>query len=214
MSLTAEQIETNWNIFNKIAQKYLEDNLRKELVLNMFKELEDILAFSPLSTRESQVGCYPGGYIEYVNRTFMVAFKLKELWASFDKNINFTDEELAFSVLMHDLGKVTDGTRAAYIQSDNAWRKKNLGEIYTYNDELDFMLLQDRSLFVLQNKGIRCSINEFVSIRVHDGIYEDSNKAYFKHYTEDIIFSSQLPHILNQASTTAYTLLRRGKNGA
>ena len=50
---------------------------------------------------------------------------------------NWTDEELIFSALHHDLGKVGD-LNDEYLRSHkiNDWRRKTLGEVYTTNTNI------------------------------------------------------------------------------
>ena len=51
--------------------------------------------------------------------------------------------------------------------------------MYSYNPDLDFMLIPDRSLFILQKFGISMSKKEFLAIRRHDGVFDKANEAYF-----------------------------------
>jgi hypothetical protein len=44
---------------------------------------------------------------------------------------------------------------------------------------LDLCLIPDRSLFILQKFGIKVSKNEFLGIRLHDGVFDKANEAYF-----------------------------------
>jgi hypothetical protein len=41
------------------------------------------------------------------------------------------------------------------------------------------MLIQDRSLFLLQKNRIEMSEKEFLAIKLHDGLYDDVNKPYY-----------------------------------
>ncbi len=65
-----------------------------------------------------------------------------------------------------------------YTQTDK-WRQDKLSEMYTFNPDLDFMLIPDRSLFILQKFGIKVSQKEFLGIRCHDGVFDKANEAYF-----------------------------------
>ena len=40
---------------------------------------------------------------------------------------------------------------------------------------------------------------EYLAIKLVDGLYEDSNKAYFMAYNEDYELKTMLPHVLHQA---------------
>ena len=115
----------------------------------------------------------------------------------------FTVEELVFSAINHDLGKVGDSTNDLYIPSTNDWRKKNLGEHYSYNAEVGFMTIPDRSLFLLQEAGISYTMNEMLAIRSHDGLYDDANKGYFISRIPESRPKSVIMFILHQADFLA-----------
>ena len=57
--------------------------------------------------------------------------------------INFTDEELVFA-LHHDLGKVGDLEHDYYAPQDSDWHRKNRGEIYKHNPQLQYMKVPDK----------------------------------------------------------------------
>jgi hypothetical protein len=65
------------------------------------------------------------------------------------------------------------------------------------------MRIADRSLFYLQEAGISVSENEFLAIKLHDGLYEEANKAYYITYSSDSELKSNLPYILHQADLMA-----------
>jgi len=46
-----------------------------------------------------------------------------------------------------------------YLPQTDKWRQDKLSEMYTNNPELDFMLIPDRSLFVLQKFNIPVTKN-------------------------------------------------------
>jgi hypothetical protein len=65
------------------------------------------------------------------------------------------------------------------------------------------MLIPDRSLFLLQQRGIRVSLKEWFGIKLHDGLYDESNKPYFITYDKNSRLRSNLPYILHQADSIA-----------
>ena len=187
--ITAETIQADWNRHLSLIHKFISEP-SKAKVQSMYTALEDILVTAPASGNKSYHNAFPGGYINHVNRVVLLAFQMKKVWESAGASISFTDEELAFSALMHDIGKVGDGISPGYVEQDDKWRKDKLGEIYKNNTDLDFMLIQDRSLFILQKFGIECSINEFIAIKVHDALYDDTNKPYYISYKPESKFNS------------------------
>ena len=200
--MEAEQIQKNWERHLAIVEKFVDEG-RREQVLEMLSCLEDKMVLAPASGKSHFHNAFPGGYIDHVNRVVFCALKTKALWEEMGADINFTEEELVFSALFHDLGKVGDGEKEGYLRQTDQWRQKNLNEQYTPNKELPFMLIQDRSLYILQMFGIKVSHNEYMAIRLHDGIYDDANKAYFTGFNPDSKFRTNIVNILHQADYLA-----------
>jgi hypothetical protein len=65
------------------------------------------------------------------------------------------------------------------------------------------MLVPDRGILNLINAGISISENEYLGIKLHDGIYEDSNKPYLVSYNPESRLRTSLPLILHQADLLA-----------
>lgn len=196
--MEAEQIQKNWERHISIVEKYIEEP-RKNKVLKMLDALQDFMILAPASGKSHFHNAFPGGYIDHVNRVVLSSLKTKALWEDMGATIDFTDEELVFSALFHDLGKIGNGEDEGYLIQEDQWRRKNLNEEYTPNKDLHFMLLQDRSLFILQKFGIELSEKEYLAVRLHDGVYDDANKAYFISYNPESKFKTNIVNILHQA---------------
>ena len=117
--------------------------------------------------------------------------------------IDYTEEELVFAALFHDLGKIGDGDKPNYLPQTDKWRQDKLSEMYTNNSDLDFMLIPDRSLFILQKNGIIVSQKEFLGIRLHDGVFDEANKAYFFSYQESSRQKTSIVSVLHSADFLA-----------
>jgi len=175
--LSAEQIQKNWEKHLKIVDTYIGD--RKDSIKELFTHMEENYVMAPASGRKWYHNAFPGGYVDHVNRVVEYAVKQSRLYKEMGGEIDFTEEELVFAALFHDLGKLGDGDSPNYIPQTDKWRQDKLSEMYTYNPDLDFMLIPDRSLFILQKFGIKVSKNEFLGIRLHDGVFDKANEAYF-----------------------------------
>ena len=58
----------------------------------------------------------------------MALYKIAEVWESFGCDMStFTQEELVFSAINHDLGKMGDEDNESYIPQTDQWRKDKLG---------------------------------------------------------------------------------------
>ena len=175
--LQAEDILKNFEKHKKIVDTYITD--RKDSVLAMLDSLGENYVMAPASGRSWYHNAFAGGYVDHVNRVVEYAVKQSRLYQEMGGTVDYTNEELVFAALFHDLGKIGDGAKANYLPQTDKWRQDKLSEMYTFNPDLDFMLIPDRSLFILQNFGIKVSQKEFLAIRLHDGVFDKANEAYF-----------------------------------
>ena len=203
MNLNAEQISSNWDKFLNNIETHI-SSPRKEKLLEFYKNQSDRFVLMPAAANVNYHNCFPGGYVEHVNRVVDAALEVRGMWEKFGADMTtFTVEELVFSAINHDLGKVGDSNNDLYIPSTNDWRKKNLGEHYSYNAEVGFMTIPDRSLFLLQEASISYTMNEMLAIRSHDGLYDDANKGYFISRIPESRPKSVIMFILHQADFLA-----------
>jgi len=157
----------------------------------------------PASGTEHYHNCYPGGYVDHVLRVVEGSLAIKAVWHQFQSNINFTDEELVFAAINHDLGKIGTEEHELYIANDSEWHRKNQGKLFKNNPINSFMTVPDRSLKLLADRGIRVSENEWFGIKLHDGMYDESNKHYYISYDTNSRLRTSLPYILHQADQMA-----------
>jgi len=200
--LTPEEIQQDLAKFYNIIETYISEP-RTTKLLGLYQQQEENLALAPASSRASYHNSFPGGYLNHVLRVVEAALKVTSLWEEIGATINFTTEELVFSAINHDLGKLGFDGKPAYIPNDSEWHVKNQGANYKPNVELPFIPIQDSSLFILQSRGIEMSINEFIAIKTHDGLYDDGNKAYLISSQNESKLRSSLPLILHQADILA-----------
>ena len=214
--LSAEKIQKNYEKHLKIIDTYIGD--RKEQVLAMIKHMEETYVMAPASGKTWYHSAFAGGYVDHVNRVVEYAVKQSRLYQEMGGTIDYTDEELVFAALFHDLGKMGDGDRPNYIPQTDKWRQDKLSEMYTYNPDLDFMLIPDRSLFILQKFGIKVSQKEFLGIRLHDGVFDKANEAYFFSNVESSRQKTSIVSVLHSAdflaSKVEYDIWKREGNSA
>ena len=200
--LNPEQMADNLAKFYSLINKYISGD-RKDKLLEMYKDIEETLATSPASTKISHHNAFAGGYLDHVNRVTEAALVFEKVWDKFGQNKNYTTEELAFSALNHDLGKLGTNDEPVYIPNQSQWHRENQGLMFNYNPAITHMRIAERSLFVLQKYGIQVSENEFLAIRLHDGLYEEANKQYYITYNKDTELRSNIAYILHQADLMA-----------
>ena len=202
--LQAEQIQKNWEKHLKIVNHYIKnENGRRDDVLNMLDHMQETMVMAPASGKKWHHNAFPGGYIDHVNRVVEYAIKQMKLYQEMGGSVDFTEEELVFAALFHDLGKMGDGDKPNYMPQTDKWRQDKLQEMYSYNGDLDFMLIPDRSLFILQKFDIKVNQKEWLGIRLHDGVFDDANKAYFFSHQESSRQKTSIVSILHSADFLA-----------
>jgi len=203
IQLSAEQIQQNWEEFIGHIEEHISEP-RKTQLIEFYNKHQEELILMPASHKRAYHNAIPGGYVDHVNRVITGALKLHSVWQSMGAYTDtYTIEELVFSALNHDLGKMGDGEQYAHLPSQDKWRKENLGEIYQFNTKIAYMTVPDRSLFLLQTEGISITYNEWIAIRTHDGLYDQGNEAYLKSFMPETKPRSPLTYIIHQADMMA-----------
>jgi len=175
---------------------------RLEKLNEMYDYFEDRMIIAPASGKEHYHNCHVGGYVEHVLHVVDTARKMSDTYEAAGGHKNWTDEELVFSALHHDLGKVGDLEHEYYIPQESEWHRKNQGKIYTNNPDLKFMTPPDRGIWILNQYGITMTQNEYIGIKLTDGMYDEGNIQYLKSYAPEKKLKSNMQHILHQADMT------------
>jgi len=203
MKLTAEQIQENWNVFMGNIEKYI-SSPRKEKLIAFYEKYQERISLMPAAHKKEYHNAFPGGYVEHVNRVVRCSLKQAELWKEEGADMDtFTIEELVFSAINHDLGKMGDEENESYIPQTDKWRRDKLGEDYMFNKKVPFASVPDRGLFLLQSHSVQYSFNEMLAIQTHDGLYDEANKKYLFTYLPEQKPRTSLPFILHQADMMA-----------
>jgi hypothetical protein len=203
MNLTAEEIQSNWTRLVGFIEDHI-SSPRKENLLKFYDKYQERLILMPAAHKKEYHNAFPGGYVEHVNRVITCALHLHELWGQMGADLTtYTKEELVFSALNHDLGKMGDEEHDSYIPQTDNWRREKLGEDYMFNTKLPFASVPDRGLFLLQSHGIQYTFNEMITIQTHDGLYDEANKKYLMTYIPEQKPRTSLPFIVHQADLMA-----------
>lgn len=162
------------------------------------------LIMAPASAKVHFHNAYVGGYIDHILNVYKASIGTKKLWQAMGANIDFTDEELAFSALHHDLGKLGDLSQGEYyLPQTSDWHIKNRGEQFKFNPNLQFMNVTDRALYILQQFKIVCSWKETLAIKLSDGLYDESSESYLKSYNPANELKTNLPRVIHAADYLA-----------
>ena len=200
MKKTDEELQKNYERFIAIINKYFTgERLEKLLFMYSEDELGGNLMVAPASGNKGYHNSYDGGYIDHIFNVTKNCLKVKDLFASMGGEIDFTDEELIFSALHHDLGKLGTKEELHYIPNDSKWHIENRGELYKRNKANSFMAFADRTIFTLQSYGIKVTEKEYLGIKLTDGMYDEYNQKYLKTYSPDDKLRSSICYILHWA---------------
>ena len=200
--LSIEQIEHNWKKLRDIISNTF-DGERLENLNKMYDHFEDRMCMAPASGKEHFHYAHVGGYVEHVLHIIDYSQQLKGVWETNGAIINFTDEEIIFAAMHHDLGKVGDLEHDYYVPNESEWHRKNQGAIYTHNKELQHMTVTDRAIFLLGHFKVPMSECEYIGLRLTDGMYEEANKSYYISYQPERQLRSNIAYILHQADMMA-----------
>jgi len=203
MNLTAEQIQGNWDTFISNIETHITGD-RKQSLLDFYNKYQERVMLMPAAHKKEYHNSFPGGYVEHVNRVVRCSIKQSQLWEEEGADMStFTMEELIFSAINHDLGKMGDEDNESYIPQTDKWRREKLGEDYMFNKKVPFSSVPDRGLFMLQSHGVIYTFNEMLAIQTHDGLYDAANEKYLKAYMPEQKPRTSLPFILHQADLMA-----------
>ena len=197
-----QDTEKQWAQLMEYINNYITGD-RKEQLIKMYEQLADKVLTAPASSHSTRHNCFPGGYIDHVNRVVNCAIVLFRTWSSAGAGTSkFTLEEVVFAAINHDLGKIGSKTMDYYVPNDSKWHVER-GQIYKINGALTFMKVPDRSLFTLQEFGIKVSESEYLAIKLHDGLYGKGNESYLMAGQPEFSLKNDLPILLHHADHLA-----------
>jgi hypothetical protein len=203
MQLEAKEIQQNWVRMMGFIEDHISEP-RKTKLMEFYNKFQERIIMMPAAHKKEYHNAFPGGYVDHVNRVITCALHLHELWGQMGADLNtYTKEELVFSALNHDLGKMGSEEFESYIEQDDKWRREKLGEDYKFNNKLAFASVPDRGLFLLQDHDIKYTFNEMITIQTHDGLYDEGNKKYLMSYAPEQKPRTSLPFIIHQADLMA-----------
>jgi hypothetical protein len=200
-SYTEKELFANYEKFLKQLEKFFSgERLQKLQHLYSENEYGYRAIMAPASAKEHFHNAYVGGYLDHIMNVLTTSFGVKKLYEVRGGTIDFTDEELAFSAIHHDLGKLGDKEQGEYYQiQESDWHRKNRGEIFKFNPNLQYMDVVDRALFILQQYQIPCTWKETLAIKLSDGLYHEANSSYLKSYNPEHELKTNLPRLLHVA---------------
>lgn len=172
MELTPEQIKENYEKFVSLAMKT--GDFRKESLERFFAHFEERLALCPASSKTGFHNAFPGGLVEHSLRVLRNCNRLVQVYKDI---FDISQESMIFASLFHDIGKLGGIDEERYVPQTSDWHAKQ-GNLYEYNPKMPFLTTAHGGLFLLQSFGVKMSHEEWQSILLNDGQYDEGNVAY------------------------------------
>jgi hypothetical protein len=202
--LEAEKIKTNWEMYRAIVNATFP--ARKDALNKMYDDFEDRIALMPASSIAHFHNAFAGGYVDHILRVIDCTKALYVTWKSMGADMSgYTEEEMIFAAMHHDLGKIGfpgDGNEVYQVETSD-WHRKNQNKMYKHNENIPFSMVPDLSIWLLQEYDVKMSWNEYQAIKIHDGMYDDSNKPYFVARSAQAKLKTNLPILLHHADHMA-----------
>ena len=198
-----ELIKEQYEKLEKYSEKFFGD--RHENVMTMFDALQERIITSPASTHVKFHNAFQGGWLDHTLRVIENSIRVYKLYEGQEGVDGFTLNEVIFSAMFHDLGKLGDLTEPLYVNQNSDWHRQK-GMVYKRNPNLNFMKVPDRALFLLQSFSIPYTENEMLGIKLSDGLFDESNKGYFINYNDGGSLKTTLPVIIHQADWMSSTI--------
>ena len=210
MKKTEAELKQNYDKFLAIINKYFTgERLEKLLFMYSDDELGGNLMVSPASGNKNYHNAYEGGYIDHIFNVCKNALKMKKTFEEAGGVCDFTEEELLFVAIHHDLGKLGTKEELHYAPNDSKWHIENRGELYKRNEKNSFMAITDRTLFTLSKYGIVINENEYFGIKLTDGLYDEDNEKYYKVYDTSKYLKSNIQYIMHWADHMSTVIERQ-----
>ena len=134
-----------------------------------FLRMETCWVTSPASTR-FHLAC-DSGLVQHSLNVANTLLKLRSVLAP-----EISEESCVIIGLYHDIGKIGMPGKPYYLPNPSEWHVKNRGIAYIVNDNIVYMDITTRSLYLV-SQHIALTDEEAQAIRYHDGQYIDENKS-------------------------------------
>lgn len=162
---TLEKIQKYFSILEKVLNP-------EEYAALETADLER-LAVCPRGLTDDEGGT-AGGLLEF---SLDVALKAKSMSSHYDVD----PRSIVKVALLHELGRMgslTDESQQLYLNQDSDWHREKLGQNYKYNPACTRMNIGHRTLWMLNDLGIKLSREEFVAVMTSQGFHLQENAFY------------------------------------
>lgn len=183
MELSKEILVSNFSKYKKRLITYVGEREAESII----EELggDDAVMNATYANTENTGLAYDGSFTETVIALTVYAIKINNLLPE-EKQVS--KESIAKVALLSQIGKVL-----LFKPQTNDWRRKNLGENYTYAELDGAIRVGERSILIAMNSGVKFTEFEFEAMRIMDKQNENADN-YSKY------FSGTLSMVIKQAN--------------
>ena len=183
MELSKEILVSNFSKYKKRLITYVGEQEAESII----EELggDDAVMNATYANMENTGLAYDGSFTETVIALTVYAIKINDLLPE-EKQVS--KESIAKVALLSQIGKVL-----LFKPQTNDWRRKKLGEKYTYTELDGAIRVGERSILIAMNSGVKFTEFEFEAMRIMDKQNENADN-YSKY------FSGTLSMVIKQAN--------------
>ena len=183
MELSKEILVSNFSKYKKRLITYVGEQEAESII----EELggDDAVMNATYANTDNTGLAYEGSFTETVIALTVYAIKINDLLPE-EKQVS--KESIAKVALLSQIGKVL-----LFKPQTNDWRRKNLGENYSYAELDGAIRVGERSILIAMNSGVKFTEFEFEAMRIMDKQNENADN-YSKY------FSGTLSMIIKQAN--------------
>lgn len=195
-----EELSQKYDCFIQfIKESFGQDSERTKGLLELYSEnnLGQELVLAPAAGKLNYHNCYIGGYIDHIMNVINNSKVAAKFWKHAGGEVDFTDEELIFAAMHHDLGKLGDTDGPYYIPQESTWHQEKKLEYFTHNMNIQWMSPPDRAIYLLNKFGIKMTWKEMLGIKLADGLYDEGNAFYLKVFDASKRMKTNLPHVIH-----------------
>ena len=183
MELSKEILVSNFSKYKKKLITYVGEQEAESIIDELGGD--DAVMNATYANMDNTGLAYDGSFTETVIALTVYAIKINGLLPE-EKQVS--KESIAKVALLSQIGKVL-----LFKPQTNDWRRKNLGENYTYAELDGAIRVGERSILIAMNSGVKFTEFEFEAMRIMDKQNENADN-YSKY------FSGALSMVIKQAN--------------
>lgn len=171
MEDNVSKIQKNLEKYEKIIEQIIPN--RAVELMHMIEENCQNFVECPGTMKSGEGYTHPGGLMARNLKILKNAITLNDAMG-----LKVSKDSIALVCLFFDFGLVGEPNKPLIVLNDSEWSVNKTGQLYKFSQENDFMLVEDRNLFLMQKYGIQLTREEFVAMKFTSRRRYDWGKSY------------------------------------